>query len=176
MPVHYAGFPCRLDELVELARKHGFAVVEDAAHAFGSTYKDRMIGSVGDLTCFSFDPVKNITCGEGGAVTTNNDELARGFGCGGTSASPRLWSRRDETRPWYYEASAPGLRSHLPGHQRCDWDGAARHVRRERARKRELLQRYLDGLADVTGVSPGRRRGRNGISVPLRCPRYRRPP
>ena len=78
MPVHYAGFPCQLDGLAILARAHGFAIVEDAAHAFGSAYRDRMIGAVGDLTCFSFDPVKNITCGEGGAVTTDDDELAAG--------------------------------------------------------------------------------------------------
>lgn len=155
MPVHYAGFPCRLDELVELARKHGFAVVEDAAHAFGSTYKDRMIGSVGDLTCFSFDPVKNITCGEGGAVTTNNDELARRVRLWrNLGVSRDSWSRRDETRPWYYEASAPGLRSHLPDINAAIGMAQLDTFDETRARKRELLQRYLDGLADVTGVSP----------------------
>src|SRR5262245_28053061 len=71
MPGHYGGFPCELDRLVELARADELAIVEDAAHAFGSAYGERMIGAGGDLTCFSFDPVKNITCGEGGAVATD---------------------------------------------------------------------------------------------------------
>ena len=135
MPVHYAGFPCRLDELVELARKHGFAVVEDAAHAFGSTYKDRMIGSVGDLTCFSFDPVKNITCGEGGAVTTNNDELARRVRLWrnlGVSRATRPGRVGDEP-PVVLRGSAPGLQVASARHQRCNRDAQLDRVRRARA-------------------------------------------
>src|SRR5206468_6654551 len=115
MPVHYAGFPCRLDELGALAQAHGLPIVEDAAHAFGSSYRGRPIGSIGDLTCFSFDPVKNVTCGEGGAVTTNDDELARRVRRTRNLGVVRdSWSRRLETRPWHYEASAHGIRSHLP--------------------------------------------------------------
>jgi perosamine synthetase len=155
MPVHYAGFPCELGDLQKLAREHGFAIVEDAAHAFGSAYGDRMIGSIGDLTCFSFDPVKNITCGEGGAVTTDDDELARRVRLWrNLGVSRDSWSRRGELRPWYYEASATGLRSHLP-----DVNAAIGLVQLDRfdatrARKRALLRRYVDGLAGVDGVEP----------------------
>lgn len=66
LPVHYRGIPCDMNRLLTLAKKFGLRVVEDAAHAFGSYYKGKRIGSFGDLTCFSFDPVKNVTCGEGG--------------------------------------------------------------------------------------------------------------
>jgi perosamine synthetase len=155
MPVHYAGFPCDLGGLVELARDHGLAIVEDAAHAFGSSYGERPIGAIGNLTCFSFDPVKNITCGEGGAVTTNDDELARkllllrNLGVGRDS-----WARRDETRPWYYESSAIGIRSHLPDVNAAIGLAQLDRMESVRARKRELLRRYLDGLAGVDGVIP----------------------
>jgi perosamine synthetase len=76
LPVHYGGEPCDLDSVLDLARRQGLRVVEDAAHAFGSSYKGRPIGSHGDVVCFSFDPIKNITCGLGGAAATNNDEIA----------------------------------------------------------------------------------------------------
>jgi len=67
MPVHYCGQPCDMDALMEISRKQNIIIIEDAAHAFGSSYKGKKIGSFGDATCFSFDPIKNLTCGEGGA-------------------------------------------------------------------------------------------------------------
>jgi perosamine synthetase len=76
MPVHYAGNPCDLDALLQLKERQGIRIVEDAAHAFGSTYHGRRIGSFGDIACFSFDSIKNITCGEGGAVVCQDENLA----------------------------------------------------------------------------------------------------
>ena len=77
MPVHYSGLACDMRGIMELAKKNHLKIVEDAAHAFGSSYEGRKIGSFGDAACFSFDPIKNITCGEGGAVTTGDNRLAR---------------------------------------------------------------------------------------------------
>ena len=65
MPVDFCGSPCDMDRLMALARKNKFRVVEDAAHAFGSDYKGAKVGTRGDAVCFSFDPIKNITTGEG---------------------------------------------------------------------------------------------------------------
>ena len=76
MPVHYAGNMGDLDSIYEFARKHKLRVIEDAAHGFGSKYKDNLIGSIGDIVCFSFDGIKNITSGEGGAIVTNDNALA----------------------------------------------------------------------------------------------------
>lgn len=76
LPVHYAGQPCDMDPLLELARDRDLMVIEDAAHALGASYKGRPIGGIGDVTMFSFHPAKNLTTGEGGAVTTNADALA----------------------------------------------------------------------------------------------------
>jgi len=74
--VDYAGQPCEIGELKEIADKHGLALIEDAAHALGAEYKGKRVGGFADMTCFSFHPVKHITTGEGGAVTTERGELA----------------------------------------------------------------------------------------------------
>jgi len=74
--VDYAGQPCRIDEIKEIAAEHDLSLIEDAAHALGAEYKGKRVGSFADVTEFSFHPVKHITTGEGGAVTTDNEELA----------------------------------------------------------------------------------------------------
>src|SRR5690606_13736923 len=76
IPVHYGGHPCDMEAILRIARRHGVRVIEDAAHALPARYGDRPIGSIGDLTCFSFCANKTITTGEGGMVTTNDSELA----------------------------------------------------------------------------------------------------
>ncbi len=76
MPVHYAGRTGNLEEVYKFARKHGLRVIEDAAHAFGTLYKGKKVGSFGDVVCFSFDGIKNITSGEGGAVLTKDAKVA----------------------------------------------------------------------------------------------------
>ena len=77
MPVHYGGQPCRMDELLDIARRHNLLVIEDAAHAVGAPYRGKPVGSIGDATAFSFYVIKNMTTGEGGMVTTNNDGTGR---------------------------------------------------------------------------------------------------
>jgi len=74
--VDYAGHPCAIDEIREIAREHDLRLIEDACHAFGASYKGRKIGTSADMTIFSFHPVKPITTGEGGAVVTDDPELA----------------------------------------------------------------------------------------------------
>lgn len=74
--VDYAGIPCDLDALLELAREHRFVLVEDACHAPGAEYRERSVGSIAHLSCFSFHPVKHLTTGEGGMVTTDDERLA----------------------------------------------------------------------------------------------------
>jgi len=155
MPVDYGGFPCRMDELLGLAREHGLMVVEDAAHAFGSTYGGRPIGSLGDLTCFSFDAAKNITCAEGGAVTTNDEDLAerirraRNLGVRDDS-----WHRRDARRPWQYEATGVGVRCHLSDVHAAIGLAQLNRLDEIRGRKRELLRSYHGGLAGLDGLTP----------------------
>lgn len=76
IPVHLYGMPADLDPIIEIARSHDVVIIEDAAQAHGASYKDRKIGSIGDMTCFSFYAGKNMTTGEGGMVTTNDETYA----------------------------------------------------------------------------------------------------
>jgi perosamine synthetase len=74
IPVHWAGRPCRMDEITAIAKKNNIAVIEDAAHALGATYKGQNIGNISEYTCFSFQAIKHLTTGDGGAITCNNKE------------------------------------------------------------------------------------------------------
>nr|MBA3400898.1 DegT/DnrJ/EryC1/StrS family aminotransferase [Actinomycetota bacterium] len=111
--VHYAGIPCRIDEIHELAREHGLRVIEDAAHAFGSRSRDRLLGTFGDLVCFSFGPVKIITSLEGGAIVTPNaDDVQRirELRLLGVDTDRAL---RTNTRMWDYDVASQGWRYHM---------------------------------------------------------------
>jgi perosamine synthetase len=114
IPVHYGGHPCEMDKILEIATKHDLRVIEDAAHALPAMYRDRAVGSIGDLTCFSFYANKTITTGEGGMVTTDDDELAervRLMSLHGISKD--AWKRFSAEGSWYYEITAPGYKSNM---------------------------------------------------------------
>lgn len=114
MPVHYSGGVGELDEIYEFARKYGLRVVEDAAHAFGSVYKDKLVGGVGDIACFSFDGIKNITSGEGGCIVTDDPLILQRV------KDARLLGVEKDTemryaakRSWEFEVSNQGWRYHM---------------------------------------------------------------
>jgi dTDP-4-amino-4,6-dideoxygalactose transaminase len=114
MPVHFAGYPCDMDAIHAIAAPRGIRVVEDAAHAISAEYKGRRIGGLSDSTCFSFYPTKNMTTGEGGAVTTNDDALAdriRVLALHGMSKD--AWKRFSNAGSWYYEVVTPGYKYNL---------------------------------------------------------------
>ncbi len=114
IPVHFAGQPCDLDPILELCRARGVAVVEDAAHAFPVAYKGRPVGSIGDLTCFSFYATKTITTGEGGMVTTADAKLAERIKLMRLHGiSKDAWKRYSAEGSWYYEVLAPGFKYNL---------------------------------------------------------------
>jgi dTDP-4-amino-4,6-dideoxygalactose transaminase len=97
LPVHFAGHACDMDPIMGIARKHSLAVVEDAAHAIGTSYKDRMIGSIGDITCYSFYATKNLATAEGGMAVTDNLEWSqrmRTLTMYGISDAREIWKKR----------------------------------------------------------------------------------
>jgi len=114
IPVHFAGQPCDLDDISDLANRHNLSIVEDAAHAVPASYRGRPIGAVSDATCFSFYATKTLTTGEGGMVTTNNDAIAdrvrtmRLHGIGRDA-----WKRYTAEGSWYYEVLAPGYKYNM---------------------------------------------------------------
>ncbi len=114
MPVHYASRVGDLEAVYEFAQKYKLRVVEDAAHAFGTVYKGKKIGSFGDVVCFSFDGIKNITSGEGGAVVTDDDTVAKFV------MDARLLGVEKDTekryaggRSWEFDVAHQGYRYHL---------------------------------------------------------------
>lgn len=115
--VHYAGHPCEMDEILEICRKKGIFVIEDAAHACGTEYKGRRIGSIGNLTCFSFHAVKNLAMGEGGAIATNSKEFAtrlrklRWLGIDKTTWDRSLGSSKKYS--WAYSVNEIGFKCHM---------------------------------------------------------------
>ena len=112
IPVHYAGQSCDMEEIAKIAKEHKLFVIEDAAHAIGSTYKGHKVGpcKYSDLTTFSFHPVKTITTGEGGAITTNNPVLYKKL----LMLRTHGIIQRPDIAPWYYEMQELGYNYRLP--------------------------------------------------------------
>jgi perosamine synthetase len=114
IPVHYAGYPCDMESITTMASEYNLKVIEDAAHAFPTRYRGKMIGTIGDITCFSFYATKTLTTGEGGMVTTENSEWAeriRIMSLHGISKD--AWKRYTAEGNWYYEIIAPGYKYNL---------------------------------------------------------------
>lgn len=154
MPVHYGGSACDMDPLIAFCRPRNIRLVEDAAHAFGSSYKGRLIGSFGDVACFSFDPIKNITTGEGGAVVTNDDRVAE-------RALPKrilgidndTWSRYRNERNWFYEVVTPGYRYHMANINAAIGLEQLKRFDQFKARKQEIVRCYDRAFAEVPSVA-----------------------
>jgi perosamine synthetase len=114
IPVHFGGQPCDMQPIIEIARRHHLYVIEDAAHALPARYHGQMVGTIGDITCFSFYATKTITTGEGGMATTDNPEWAarmRMMSLHGISHD--AWKRYTKEGSWYYEVVSPGFKYNL---------------------------------------------------------------
>ncbi|WP_088071943.1 UDP-4-amino-4,6-dideoxy-N-acetyl-beta-L-altrosamine transaminase [Gottfriedia luciferensis] len=112
IPVHFTGQPVDLDSIMKIAKENNLIIIEDAAHALGAKYKNKKIGSIGDMTMFSFHPVKHITTGEGGIITTNNKDYYQKllqFRTHGISRSKDFFNHG----PWYYEMHSLGYNYRL---------------------------------------------------------------
>jgi perosamine synthetase len=114
MPVHFAGQPCDMDPILDIARQHDLRVIEDAAHAFPAYHAGRMVGTIGDATCFSFYANKTITTGEGGMLTTDDDEIADRVRTRSLHGMSRqAWNRYGVEGSWYYEVTYPGYKYNM---------------------------------------------------------------
>ncbi len=150
LPIHFAGQACRMSDVLALAEEHDLSVVEDAAHAFGSSYRGRPVGSLGDITCFSFDPIKNITCIDGGAVVTDDDDIAARVRLTRNMGIDReTWARRDDEESWRYEVRRNGFRYHLNNFNAAVGLAQLDRLEAFRRRRLEIVRRYDEALADV---------------------------
>ncbi len=111
IPVHYGGQPCDMDEIHEIAKKHKIKVIEDAAHSLPAVYKGKKVGTISDVTCFSFYATKTLSTGEGGMICTNDEEIAERCSIMRLHGINRdAWKRYTESGSWYYEVVAPGFK------------------------------------------------------------------
>jgi perosamine synthetase len=152
--VDYAGQPCAWDQLRELADRHGLALVADGCHALGATFGGTPVGSLADLTCFSFHPVKHIATGEGGAVTTARPDLdgaVRRLRNHGIATDHR---QREAAGTWYYEMQELGFNYRLCDIQCALGLSQLRKLPAWLKRRRELAARYARLVADIPGVEP----------------------
>lgn len=153
MPVHYCGQVCDMDSLMDIGKNHNIAIIEDAAHAFGSIYKGKRIGSFGDVTCFSFDPIKNITCGEGGAVVLSDDtiaELIRKKRILGIDKD--TWHRYRDERAWFYEVTMQGYRYHMSNINAAIGIAQLKKFESFILKKKEIVKKYNDIFVKIDGL------------------------
>jgi UDP-4-amino-4,6-dideoxy-N-acetyl-beta-L-altrosamine transaminase len=158
IPVDFAGQPADLPAIQSIARRHGALVIEDAAHALGAAYEDdgrwHRAGSCthSDLAILSFHPVKHITTGEGGAVLTNSPDLyarLQSLRSHGITREPALLTRNDG--PWYYEQHDLGYHYRITDIQCALGLSQLRKLGRFVERRRQFVDRYREGLADLSG-------------------------
>ncbi|MBZ5705057.1 MAG: UDP-4-amino-4,6-dideoxy-N-acetyl-beta-L-altrosamine transaminase [Acidobacteriia bacterium] len=159
LPVDYAGHPADLEAILNLAERHGLVVIEDACHALGAEYRRRRVGSVSHMTVFSFHPVKHLTTGEGGMVTTDNPEFAetlRRFRNHGISSDTR---QRQSAGQWHYEMVLLGFNYRLTDIACALGLEQLKRLEPNLARRRQIAARYTAAFRELPGVLPPRVRG-----------------
>ncbi len=153
IPVDFTGRPADLEKILQIAKDNNLVVIEDASHALGATYKDSKIGSSSDMTIFSFHPVKHITTGEGGMITTNNKEyyerlkLFRTHGI--TKDKDKLLNYDG---PWYYEMQELGYNYRLTDFQCALGLGQLKKIDKFIQRRREIVKKYNSEFKDIPEI------------------------
>ena len=151
--VHLAGQPCDMDAIHSIAREHGLIVIEDGAHALGSVYKGKKVGSMSDMTTFSFHPVKPITTGEGGMIVTDNEEFYKKmvlFRSHGITRDDSMMTRNDG--PWFYQQFDLGYNYRITDIQCALGCSQMKKLDRFLARRKEIVARYNEAFADCDNI------------------------
>jgi perosamine synthetase len=150
----YTGHPADYDAIRSITNKHGIKLVADACHALGASYKERPVGSLADLSVFSFHPVKHIATGEGGMVTTNDSELAlrmRRFRNHGITTD---YHQREEQGSWFYEMADLGYNYRLTDIQCALGLSQLSKLPRFLEKRRRIAKRYNDAFSHISNISP----------------------
>jgi len=152
MPVHWGGYPCDMDEIISIAEEYDIAVIEDAAHALGATYKNKPIGSVSRFTAFSFQAIKHLTTGDGGALCCLHDEdyksaiSRRWFGIDRANSKPSILGERE------YDIDSVGYKYHMNNLAAAVGMGNLEDFPANLKRRRAVAARYRDELKDIAGL------------------------
>ena len=148
IPVHIAGYPCDMESLSELAIKYDLKIIEDAAHAIGTKYKDTKIGNFADITCFSFYATKNLAMGEGGAAVSKDESLIEKirklsyFGI-----NKEAFKRYEKSGRWFYDIEELGYKSNLDSLHAALGIIQLKKLDKMNKRRREIAQYYRDNLS-----------------------------
>ena len=149
IPVHYGGQPCDMDEIHDIANKHNIKVIEDAAHSLPATYKGKKVGTISDVTCFSFYATKTLSTGEGGMICTNDEEIAERCSIMRLHGINRdAWKRYTESGSWYYEVVAPGYKYNFTDLQASLGLPQLKKVDLMWQSRRDIAARYTQALKD----------------------------
>lgn len=152
-PVDYAGYPCDMDEINTLAKKHNLYVVQDSAQSIGAVYKGKKIGTLADVTCFSFHGTKNLVVGEGGAIVTDNDELARKIIIMREKGTDKHSFLTDPLKKGYYEYVEKGnsyVQSNILG---AMGRTQLKKLDRLNTRRKEIALKYIDAFKDIKSIA-----------------------
>ena len=157
---HLGGIPCDMDRVMEIAKKHNLIVIEDVANAVGGSYKGKMLGSIGHIGCHSFEGKKNMTTGDGGALTLNddaqNEKLRQLRWVGINKDTWKRFSEKQGNYSWYYEVSELGFKYNMNDIMAAIGLVQLKKLPSFLARKDELVDRYNAALAEVSWIErPG---------------------
>ncbi len=153
MPVDWAGYPCDYDEIKKVAKEHRLTIVEDAAHAFGATYKDVPIGAVSPFTCFSFQAIKHLTTGDGGAICSlkqkdaQRAEKLRWFGIDRRKSKPSPLGERQ------YQLTEVGYKYHLNDYAAALGIANLTKIAKRLKRRKAIATRYQKAFANIPGIT-----------------------
>jgi len=153
IPVHYAGQPCDMDDILNIAKKYNLFIIEDAAHAIPASYKKRKVGTIGDMTCFSFYATKPLTTGEGGIVTTENDEWAEKIKILRLHGiSNDAWKRYTNEGSWYYEVVEAGYKYNMTDIQAALGIAQLNKVDWMWEKRKEISDKYTEAFKSLHEV------------------------
>ncbi|MCR5635427.1 MAG: aminotransferase class I/II-fold pyridoxal phosphate-dependent enzyme, partial [Lachnospiraceae bacterium] len=153
--VDFTGQAVKVEEIKKICHDNGLVFIEDAAHSIGTKYNGKQVGTLADMTTFSFHPVKTVTGGEGGAILTNNDEyhtklvLAHTHGITHDEA---LMEEAPHEGPWYYEQISMGFNYRLTDFQAALIESQLTKLEKFAARRKEIVARYNEAFKDVPGI------------------------
>jgi len=152
--VDYAGHPCDYDTLRKIATRHHIAIVADGCHALGAEYNSSKVGSLADMTAFSFHPVKHITTGEGGMITTDNGNLAHRMKIFRNHGITTDHRQREDHGTWIYEMIDLGYNYRITDFQCALGMSQLKKLHDWVARRRNIAARYDIAFADIEGIKP----------------------
>lgn len=155
IPVHLAGRPCEMDEIMKIAKKHKLLVIEDAAHAIESVYNGKKVGTIGDLACFSFYVTKNLMTAEGGMITLNDKKLAdkiKVYALHGMDKD--AWTRYSDVGFKMYDVVYPGFKYNMTDIQAAMGIQQLKDLENFSHRRKAIWQKYNEAFKDLPVITP----------------------